>query len=107
MRMAWCMQPLFKKLVQWLPICILHYILQIFGIGIASIIYLVIGANALPEQLITHFPAKHVQYPAAFLVAVGIQQLHVIIFHSGINNRCKPLLFKLKYIFPVLFKALL
>jgi hypothetical protein len=85
----------------------LHDLFEIRAGSIFVAISVVVGGDAFPEKGVTEFAAEHMEDPAAFLIAVGVEELHVICLYGSVDNGCQPFFFKSDNGVPVLLKAFL
>ena len=67
--------PLLEEPAEFLSRRLLHGALEIGGHRVAVAELVVVGADSLPEGLISHLAAQHVEHPAPLLVAVRAEEI--------------------------------
>jgi len=86
MRVAGFVEPFVEEVVEVPAADCFHDLFEVLATGILIPIGGIICRDASPEELVSDRAAKHVEYPAAFFIAVGIQELHVIVFYTCVDD---------------------
>lgn len=93
MRMAGGSEPLMEEGGQILAADGGHDFGEVVAGGVLIPISGVIFGDAFPEQVVADAAAEHVKDPAAFFVAVGVEELHEVVVDTGVYDRGHPSFF--------------